>query len=113
MYIAALQGHIECLKELIAAGADLNKEDKDGRTPLYSAANQGHVECLKEIIAAGAELNKENKDGLTALYIAANQGHGMFEGAHVLELISTKNVCILVQRTSCMLIDAGAAQQRS
>ena len=64
---AANQGHIECLKELIAAGADINKEDKDGDTALYSAANQGHIECLKELIAAGADINKEDKDGVTAL----------------------------------------------
>ena len=60
---AAIQGHIECLKELIAAGADINKEDKDGRTALWTAANQGHIECLKELIAAGADINKEDKDG--------------------------------------------------
>ena len=51
------QGHVECLKELIAAGADLNKEDKDGYTALWIAAGQGHVECLKELIAAGADVS--------------------------------------------------------
>ena len=32
---AANQGRIECLKELIAAGANINKEDKDGDTALW------------------------------------------------------------------------------
>ena len=60
------KGNVECLKELIAAGADINKEDNDGGTALYSAANQGHVECLKELIAAGTDVNKEDNsfDGL-------------------------------------------------
>ena len=40
LYSAANQGCIECLKELIAAGADINKEDKDGDTAFHSAANQ-------------------------------------------------------------------------
>ena len=47
MYTASNQGHVECLKELIAAGADINKEDKDdgtalmfGRTALKSASKQ-------------------------------------------------------------------------
>ena len=33
---AAHQSHVECLKELIAAGADINKEDKHGRVPFFS-----------------------------------------------------------------------------
>ena len=55
--------------------ADLNKENKDGRTALYIAAGLDHVECLKKLINAGADLNKENKDGQTALYIAAGLDH--------------------------------------
>ena len=42
---ASNQGHVECLKELIAAGVDINKQDKDdgtalmyGRTALKSAS---------------------------------------------------------------------------
>ena len=31
---AANKGHVECLKELIGAGADINKEDNDGQTAL-------------------------------------------------------------------------------
>ena len=34
----AYQGHVECLKELIAAGADVNKENNDGETALMVAA---------------------------------------------------------------------------
>ena len=61
-------------KELIAAGADINKEDNDGRTALWTAAAKGHTECLQELIAAGADINKEDNDGRTALWIAASQG---------------------------------------
>ena len=28
IYAAGNQGHVECLKELIAAGADINKQDE-------------------------------------------------------------------------------------
>ena len=58
---ASNQGHVECLKELIAAGADINKENKSGGTALiYCFMDQGHVECLKELIAAGADINKQD-----------------------------------------------------
>ena len=55
---ATVEGHVDCLHELIAAGAEINKEDKDGQTALWSAAGQGHVDCLKELIATGANINK-------------------------------------------------------
>ena len=35
LYTAAGLGHVECLKELIAAGADINKQDNDGQTALW------------------------------------------------------------------------------
>ena len=69
------KGHVECLKELIAGGADINKQDNDGRTALWIAVDQDHVECLKEIISAEADINKEDIHGQTALRIAAGQGH--------------------------------------
>ena len=50
---AAAKGHVECLKELIAAGASINKEDNDGETALIGAAIQDGIECLKELIDAG------------------------------------------------------------
>ena len=61
--LAAIQDHVECLKELIAAGANINKEDNDGVTALTFAGNNGHVRCLKELIASGADVNKEDNDG--------------------------------------------------
>ena len=55
-----IQGNVECIRELITAGADINKEDNYGQTPLLDCCEvQGHVECLKEVITAGADINKE------------------------------------------------------
>ena len=62
---------LNVFKELFAAGADINKEDKKGATALILAAEKGHVDCLKKLIAARADINK-NRDGQTALLFAAN-----------------------------------------
>ena len=41
-----LESYYQCVKELIAAGADVNKTDKNGKTPLIWAAIGGQKECL-------------------------------------------------------------------
>ncbi len=60
---------------LVAADADLNKEDKDGDTPLILAAVEGHAKTVKMLIENGADLNKKDKDGGTALIYAASYGY--------------------------------------
>ena len=69
--LAAQKGHAECIKELIAAGADINKANKNGWTALMISAYQGHLESLKELITAGSEVEKQNKLGDTALIVGA------------------------------------------
>ena len=46
-------GHIQCLKALIAAGADLNAVDREGQTPLSEA--QGQSKVIAILKAAGAK----------------------------------------------------------
>ena len=46
--MAAQEGHEAVVRELIEAGADVNKAHTDGRTPLYQAAQEGHEEVRDE-----------------------------------------------------------------
>ncbi len=46
------------VKVLITAGANVDKEDNDGKPPLYRASEKGHVEVVKELVAAGANVGK-------------------------------------------------------
>ncbi|MBR5888341.1 MAG: ankyrin repeat domain-containing protein, partial [Akkermansia sp.] len=73
LYDAAENGETELVKLLIAAGADVNKVVKDGRTPLYWAAIKGLTDCVKLLIAAGADVNKADEDGKTPLYKAVER----------------------------------------
>lgn len=55
---------------LIAAGADVNKPNKDGLTPTYIAAYFNDIEAVEHLISAGADLNKYSSNGETPLYIS-------------------------------------------
>ena len=54
-------GHVEVVKTLLAAGAEVDKADNDGETPLYGASHNGHVEVVKTLLAAEAEVDKVDR----------------------------------------------------
>ena len=72
---AASAGHIEAVKQHLAAGADVNAEHSVGWTPLHLAAIYDHKETAELIIANGADVNAKNDGGFTPLHAAALNGH--------------------------------------
>ena len=108
---AAAKGKLSCVKELIAAGADVNNSGTV--SPLISAIRGENTECVKELLEAGvdvnvtdggdtallvacqsgneaivklliefgADVNAENSDGMTALYLAVSLGHAEYKRA--------------------------------
>ncbi|HIC25342.1 MAG TPA: ankyrin repeat domain-containing protein, partial [Gammaproteobacteria bacterium] len=65
---AAWTGDVEAVKSQLAAGADLNKKDSIGRTPLYYSALEGHTEVAELLIAKGADVNAKTNTGRTPLH---------------------------------------------
>ena len=61
--MAAWNGHEVVVEALIEAGAEVNKADNNGKTPLYYVARDGseamvangHEAVVKALIEAGAE----------------------------------------------------------
>ena len=56
---------------LIALGADVNQEDKNGNSALHDAAIFNFNEAISVLVGAGATINLPNKSGQTPLHIAS------------------------------------------
>ena len=73
---AALAGHVEVVKALLAAGASVNQaRTVDGTTPLHAAAATGHAEVVAVLLEAGADVDAKCDDGATALHVACARDH--------------------------------------
>lgn len=47
---ACAQGHLACVRELVAAGVDCNARDLQGNAPLHVAARAGKSEVVKQLL---------------------------------------------------------------
>jgi ankyrin repeat protein len=104
LMLASREGHVACVKRLIAAGGDPSAFDADGYTALYHAAERGQVgvlalllqlqpvddddltialvrasasenpEAVKLLLKAGADAARGVSDGTTPLISAAREG---------------------------------------
>jgi ankyrin repeat protein len=91
---AAAERHPDMVRELIAAGADVNARSsirewerqvtaeprekwlpRGGLTPLLFAAREGCLDCARMLIDAGADKNATDPDGMSALVLAIINGH--------------------------------------
>jgi ankyrin repeat protein len=67
---ASASGHLEVVKALLGAEADVNKADKSGWTPLHCASNSGHLEVVQTLLGAEADVNKADNYRRTSLSLA-------------------------------------------
>lgn len=66
---------LDCLMCLHKAGADLNAKDSKGSTALIDAAFYNRLELLDYLLKHGANVNLQGDGGNTALHWAAYYGH--------------------------------------
>jgi len=59
--------HVQMAIRLIKAGADVNKVNNAGATPLWIASRDGRGEIVEALIEAGADVNKAVKNNYTEL----------------------------------------------
>jgi ankyrin repeat protein len=71
LMIAALKGHTDLVRKLIARGADVNKP---GWTPLHYAATGGHLAVIELLLEEHAFIDAESPNKTTPLMMAAHYG---------------------------------------
>lgn len=109
LHYACGYGHISMMRELIAAGADVNSiAGGHGRTPLMSACDEWpHPYIVSPLIKAGASINLQDSNGKTALAHAVDPllNRGLVEmllenGAN--PTIADKNAVTPIRAARCL-----------
>lgn len=70
LHYAATGGHLDMLRLLLDEHAFIDAQSPNGTTPLMMAASYGTPEAVKLLIEAGADIHMRNQQGLTALDFA-------------------------------------------
>ncbi|XP_027689293.2 nuclear factor NF-kappa-B p105 subunit isoform X1 [Chelonia mydas] len=76
IHMAVMANSMPCLRQMIAAGADVNaQEQKSGRTALHLAVEQENISLAGSLLLEGdADVDSTTYDGTTPLHIAAGRG---------------------------------------
>ena len=77
LHEAAIRSPYRSMKRmawLVAQGADVNRRNNDGSTPLGVAMNRDRLDAVKYLIEHGADINCHDEQGLTPLRHAARRG---------------------------------------
>lgn len=102
LHYASYLGNKGAVKKLIAAGADVNKADNFGCTPLYSACQNDeldNVEVVEELLKIrNIDVNKADIDGRTPLQIACENCHDKI----VSKLVKAKGIDINKADNNCI-----------
>ena len=74
LYMASSKGHIDAVRALLAAGANVDALTSRGATPLWIAAACGHADVVRALLAVGAYVETPC-DSKRPLHVASLQGH--------------------------------------
>ena len=70
IFDAIKKGDKNKVEQLIKNGADVNKADNEGRTPLWWACRDKNLEIVESLLKNDADVNLADKNGITPLWIA-------------------------------------------
>jgi ankyrin repeat protein len=59
LHVASSNGHANIVEKLLDKGAEIDKEDKIGITPIMDAVATGHLNIVQLLLNRGADINKQ------------------------------------------------------
>uniref|UniRef100_A0A2H1WLL3 SFRICE_014436 n=1 Tax=Spodoptera frugiperda TaxID=7108 RepID=A0A2H1WLL3_SPOFR len=75
LILSAAMGHTECVRELLAQGADPACSRTTGTSALFFAAQGGFLDIARLLLDSGAAIDAPSMDGGTPLFVACQCGH--------------------------------------
>ena len=113
LHFAAELGHVEAVRILLQAGADVAAGTRIGHyTPLHLASRGGHVAVAKSLLEAGADARATTtSSGSTPLHLAASSAGG---GAELIALLAEHGADVNAREVSAgqtpLMFAAGAGR---
>jgi hypothetical protein len=74
LMLASYNGNAEATRMLLEHGADVDRRNDRGQTPLGGAAFKGYEEIVALLLHHGADIDADNGGGMTPLMFAAMFG---------------------------------------
>lgn len=71
LHEAAFKGNMEMIDGLLAAGADVNRQNNAGKAPIHRAVSANHLGVVKTLVEKGADINLQDTMGYTPCHYAA------------------------------------------
>jgi ankyrin repeat protein len=87
IHIAARDGSVEIIQQLVGFGCDINSKNDVGNTALLISIKHKHPECVKVLALDGADFGLVNKFGHSAVSIAESNKWSLGLERVILELI--------------------------
>lgn len=69
---AAVRGHGSLAKQPILSGAEIEKQNELGQTPLHLAASGNHPDVIRILLEHGARISSQDSTQMTPLHYAAS-----------------------------------------
>ncbi|KAG0166354.1 hypothetical protein DFQ28_007382 [Apophysomyces sp. BC1034] len=70
LWIAAGDGQLDRVKELVTSGVDVNSRDEFGYTAMHAAVSYSHADMINLLLSLGANVDIEDADKDTPLFVA-------------------------------------------